>query len=79
MMQSLRPAAMALLLSIASFGALVHAHDHHGGESHIPEGEAISFDPIVSRPKRILMIQISEKISDDINANSRTISSGSTS
>lgn len=46
MMQPLRPATMALLLSIASFGALVHAHDHHGGESHIPEGEAISFDPI---------------------------------
>jgi hypothetical protein len=40
-MQPLRPAAMALLLSIASFGSLVHAHDHHGGESHIPEGEAI--------------------------------------
>jgi hypothetical protein len=79
MMQPLRPTAMALLLSIASFGALVHAHDHNGGESHIPEGEAISFDPIVSRPKRMLIIQNSEKKSDEINANYRTISSGSTS
>lgn len=70
---------MALLLSIASFGALVHAHDHHGGESHIPEGEAISFDPIVSRPKRIPITRNSKKISDEINAKYRTISSGSTS
>ncbi|KAK4065406.1 hypothetical protein Trihar35433_7526 [Trichoderma harzianum] len=47
MMQLSRPAATALLLSIASFGTLVHAHDHHeGGESHIPEGEAISLEPV---------------------------------
>lgn len=45
-----RHAAMALSLSLASFGTLALAHDHHeGGESHIPEGEAISLEPIVSR------------------------------
>lgn len=50
MMQLSRPVATALLLSIASFGTLVHGHDHHeGGESHIPEGEAISLEPVVSR------------------------------
>lgn len=79
MMQPLRPTAMALLLSIASFGALVHAHDHDGGESHIPEGEAISFDPIVSRPRRKPIMEISVKKSNDINTKYRTIFSGSTS
>jgi hypothetical protein len=49
MIQQRKPAAMALLLSIAAFGTLVHAHGHDEGESHIPEGEAISFEPIVSR------------------------------
>lgn len=49
-MQRPQQAAMALLLSIASFGTLVQGHDHHeGSESHIPEGEAISLEPIVSR------------------------------
>lgn len=79
MMQPSRPAAMALLLSIASFGALVHAHDHNGGESHIPEGEAISFDPIVSRPKIIQRMQNSKIYQNGINKKYRTTSSGSTS
>jgi hypothetical protein len=50
MMQPSRQAAQAALLAIASFATLVQGHDHHeGGESHIPEGEAISLEPIVSR------------------------------
>ena len=39
--------ALALLLPISFSATGALAHDHHGGESKIPEGETISLDPIV--------------------------------
>lgn len=37
----------ALLCAAALWRAAI-AHDHHGGESHIPEGETVSQEPLVS-------------------------------
>lgn len=37
-----------MLLSMAAFSSLANAHDHHEGESQIPEGQTISVEPLVS-------------------------------
>jgi hypothetical protein len=40
---------MAAVLSIGLFAGAALAHDHHEGEeSHIPEGETVSAEPLVS-------------------------------
>lgn len=36
----------SLVLAAAFFGA-AHAHDHHGGETAIPEGETVTKEPLV--------------------------------
>ncbi|KAK5995942.1 Protein YTP1 [Cladobotryum mycophilum] len=38
--------ALALFLSIAALGRTAYAHDHHGGETNIPQGETVSIEPI---------------------------------
>ncbi|KAJ4148357.1 hypothetical protein LMH87_002832 [Akanthomyces muscarius] len=40
-----RASAASLLLAAALFGA-ARAHDHHGGESAIPEGETVTKEPL---------------------------------
>jgi hypothetical protein len=37
-----------LILGLLGQGAL--AHDHHGSESNIPEGQTVSLEPLVRRP-----------------------------
>jgi hypothetical protein len=40
---------IAAVLSIGLFARAALAHDHHEGEeSHIPEGETVSAEPLVS-------------------------------
>lgn len=38
---------MAALVSIGAFATGALAHDHHDGESEIPEGETVSLEPLV--------------------------------
>lgn len=38
-------ASPAMLLPLAAFAAVAHAHEHHG--DNIPPGEAVSKEPIV--------------------------------
>jgi hypothetical protein len=42
--------ASTLALGLVLFGRPAQAHDHHGGESKIPEGETISIEPLVRNP-----------------------------
>lgn len=39
-------AGLTLVAAAAFFGA-AQAHDHHGGEQQIPEGETVTKEPLV--------------------------------